>query len=100
MITPQKTTETVEAGHFHWQGKPDRPMENRVSGWRKAAYGFGGLTDFFYLNLILGLAMPIYTIGLKMDPALLGIGLAIPRVVGAIADTIVGPRSDNSHSTW
>lgn len=76
------------------------PAENRVSAWRKAAYGFGGLTDFFFLNLILGLAMPIYTIGLKMDPALLGIALAIPRVVGAVADTIVGTSSDNSHSTW
>jgi GPH family glycoside/pentoside/hexuronide:cation symporter len=94
------TAKQPEDGHFHWQGKHTVPVETRVSAWRKAAYGFGGLTDFFFLNLILGLAMPIYTIGLKMDPALLGIGLAIPRVVGIIADTIVGPRSDNSHSTW
>ncbi len=34
-----------------------------------------------------------------MDPALLGIALALPRIIGAIADTIVGTRSDNSHST-
>jgi GPH family glycoside/pentoside/hexuronide:cation symporter len=86
--------------HFHLQEKHETPGEKRVSAWRKAAYGCGGLTDFFFLNVILGLAIPIYTIGLKMDPALLGIALAIPRVIGAIADTIVGTRSDNSHSTW
>ena len=100
MNPPSANARQTEEGHFHWQSKHEVPAETRVSAWRKAAYGFGGLTDFFFLNLILGLAMPIYTIGLKMDPALLGIALAIPRVVGAIADTIVGPRSDNSHSTW
>jgi GPH family glycoside/pentoside/hexuronide:cation symporter len=100
MKQPFATGKPAEEGHFHWQGKHEVPAETRVSAWRKAAYGFGGLTDFFFLNLILGLAMPIYTIGLKMDPALLGIALAIPRVVGAIADTIVGPSSDNSHSPW
>jgi GPH family glycoside/pentoside/hexuronide:cation symporter len=100
MNPPAESATPTEEGHFHWQGKHEVPPETRVSGWRKAAYGFGGLTDFFFLNLILSLAMPIYTIGLKMDPALLGIALAIPRVVGGIADTIVGPRSDNSHSTW
>jgi glycoside/pentoside/hexuronide:cation symporter, GPH family len=94
------SSKQTEEGHFHWQGKHEMAAEARVSAWRKAAYGFGGLTDFFFLNLILGLAMPIYTIALKMDPALLGIALAIPRVVGAVADSIVGPRSDNSHSTW
>jgi glycoside/pentoside/hexuronide:cation symporter, GPH family len=86
--------------HFHWQGKHEIPAEARVPLWRKAAYASGGLTDFFFLNVILGLAVPIYTIGLKMDPALLGIALAIPRVVGAIADPIVGTRSDNCRSAW
>lgn len=86
--------------HFHWQGKHEIPSEARVSKWRKAAYASGGLTDYFFLNVILGLAVPIYTIGLQMDPALLGVALAIPRVVGAIVDPIVGTRSDQTQSTW
>jgi len=86
--------------HFHVQGRHKTPVANRVSAWCKAAYGCGGLTDFFFLNVILGLAIPIYTVGLKMDPALLGIALALPRIIGAIADTIVGTRSDNSQSAW
>ena len=78
MNRPSSSSGQTEEGHFHWQGKHEVPAETRVSAWRKTAYGFGGLTDFFFLNLILSLAMPIYTIGLKMDPALLGIALAFP----------------------
>jgi GPH family glycoside/pentoside/hexuronide:cation symporter len=87
-------------GRFLWQAKHEIPSQARVSIWRKAAYASGGLTDFFFLNLILGLAVPIYVIGLKMDPALLGVALAIPRVVGAVADPIVGTSSDNAQSLW
>ena len=74
--------------------------EHHVSGWCKAAYGCGGLTDFYFLNVVLGLAVPIYSIGLKMDPALLGIALALPRIVGGIADAIVGAQSDNADTPW
>ena len=100
MKPPSLSPGPVVENHFHLQGKHETPAANRVSAWGKAAYGCGGLTDFFFLNVILGLAIPIYTVGLKMDPALLGIALALPRIIGAIADAIVGTRSDNSHSTW
>ncbi len=99
MNHPPESAKQSEIDHFHLEPQHETPAATRVSAWRKAAYGCGGLTDFFFLNVILGLAIPIYTIGLKMDPALLGIAMAIPRVIGAIADTIVGTRSDNAHST-
>ncbi len=98
MKPPRSSSEPVIESHFHLQDRHETPATSRVSAWSKAAYGCGGLTDFFFLNVILGLAIPIYTVGLKMDPALLGIALALPRIIGAIADAIVGTRSDNSHS--
>jgi GPH family glycoside/pentoside/hexuronide:cation symporter len=97
-MNPKSPSAEPEEGHFHWQSRHEVSQGTRVSPWRKAAYASGGLTDYFFLNVILGLAVPIYTIGLKMDPALLGVALAIPRVVGAIADPIVGTYSDNSRS--
>jgi GPH family glycoside/pentoside/hexuronide:cation symporter len=99
-MNPAPPEHTDSDSHFQWQAKHKIPPEGRLSAWLKVAYASGGLTDYFFLNLILSLAVPIYTIGLKMDPALLGIALAIPRVVGAIADPVVGAYSDNTRSTW
>ena len=74
--------------------------QDRVPILTKFAYGLGGLTDFFYLNVLLGLANQIYVTGMKLDPALLGIALAIPKALGAIADPIVGASSDNARGAW
>jgi GPH family glycoside/pentoside/hexuronide:cation symporter len=76
------------------------PFGERVSVWRKVAYGAGGLTDFLFLNMVNALAVPIYSIALKMDPLFLGIALAAPRVVGAILDPVVGAVSDNARTRW
>lgn len=79
---------------------PITPPEDRVPVWRKAAYGFGGLTDFFFLNMVNALAVPIFAIALKMDPFLVAIALAIPKIVGAIMDPIAGSLSDNARTRW
>lgn len=76
------------------------PAEDRVPIKSKAAYGFGGLTDFFYLNMVNALAVPIFAIGLKMDPFLVAIALVIPKIVGAITDPIAGTISDNARTRW
>ena len=76
------------------------PFGERVSVWRKVAYGTGGLTDFLFLNMVNALAVPIYSIALKMDPLFLGIALAAPRVIGAILDPVVGTVSDNARTRW
>ena len=70
------------------------PASERVSVWQKAAYGLGGLTDFLYPNTVNALAIPIYSIALGMDPLLLGIAMAVPRVVGAISDPLAGTVSE------
>jgi len=85
--------EQGEAGHV-------TPPRDRVPVWRKAAYGLGGLTDFFFLNMVNALAVPIFAIALKMDPFLVAVALAIPKIVGAVADPIIGSLSDNARSRW
>ena len=85
---------------LHLHPSNPAPFGERVSVWRKVAYGAGGLTDFLFLNTVNALAVPIYSIALKMDPLFLGIALAAPRVVGAILDPVVGTVSDNARSRW
>ena len=88
----------VSALHLHLP-RP-APAGERVPAWRKAAYGLGGLTDFFYPNTVNALAIPIYSIALGMDPLLLGVAMAVPRIVGAISDPLAGTLSDNTRTRW
>ncbi len=92
--------EPAEDEHFHWEKKHTVPENEHVPRLRKLAYGFGGLSDFFYLNVVSALAVPIYTVALKMDPMLIGIALALPKIIGAITDPVVGGISDNTRSKW
>jgi glycoside/pentoside/hexuronide:cation symporter, GPH family len=84
--------------HLHPAGAT--PAGERVPIWRKAAYGVGGLSDFLLPNTVNALAIPIYSIALAMDPLLLAVSLAVPRVVGAILDPVVGATSDNARTRW
>lgn len=70
-------------------------MKERLPIHSKLAYGVGGLTDFFFVNLIQAMAVPIFAIALGFDPFLLGIALAAARLVGALSDPIIGYSSDN-----
>lgn len=88
------------AAHAHWEPKHATPPDQRVPVWRKAAYGFGGLTDFLYLNIVNAMAVPIFAIALKMDPFLVAVAMAIPKVIGAVMDPVVGGMSDNTRSRW
>jgi GPH family glycoside/pentoside/hexuronide:cation symporter len=88
----------ISALHLH-SPRP-APASERVPVWRKAAYGLGGLTDFLYPNTVNALAIPIYSIALGMDPLLLGVAMAGPRIVGAISDPLAGTVSDNARTRW
>lgn len=67
---------------------------------QKIAYGFGALADNFIMNGFGALVMPIYNIGLKLDPIMLGIALAVPRILDAVTDPLMGNISDNTRSRW
>lgn len=66
----------------------------------KLAYGTGTLTE-----MILNVGMKqygnsVYTIIFGVNPALVGLALAIPRLWDAVVDPLVGAWSDNLKSKW
>lgn len=100
-ITPLPEAPPTEVEHhFQWEHKHPVPAASRVPTWQKLAYGLGGLSDFFYLNVVNALAIPIFTVALRMDPILVGIAMAVPKIIGALTDPIVGSVSDNTRSRW
>ena len=72
----------------------------KVPTGRKVAWGVASISDQLIGNGISTLAMPIYNLGLKVDPRLLGWALALPRIFDAIIDPAIGNLSDNTRSRW
>ena len=73
--------------------------EDKISIIRKIIYGFGA-----FVNNLLGAAIGTMTIvlnlGLGMNPALVGLLGALPRLVDAFTDPLMGYISDNTRSKW
>jgi GPH family glycoside/pentoside/hexuronide:cation symporter len=73
--------------------------EDRIHLGQKTAYAVG-----MFVNNLQAAALPamvvILNLGLGMNPFLVGLIAAIPRVFDAISDPIVGYISDNTRSRW
>lgn len=79
----------------HYETAP----EDKVSFIQKFIYGLGA-----FVNNLLGAAMStmviVLNLGLSMNPALVGLLSALPRLTDAITDPLMGYISDNTRSKW
>jgi len=73
--------------------------EDRVAFGQKIAFGSGHLANNLF-PAALGVFMIILVLALKMDPFLAGLLAAIPRLLDALTDPIMGYISDNTRSRW
>lgn len=73
---------------------------NVVPFWEKVAVGCGAMADYFGNSGVKATAVPFYQMILGVNPALLGIALAVPRLWDAITDPLMGNLSDNFRSRW
>ncbi|MFQ3267185.1 MAG: GPH family glycoside/pentoside/hexuronide:cation symporter [Colwellia sp.] len=73
--------------------------KDKISTIKKIIYGFGA-----FVNNLLGAAIGTMTIvlnlGLGMNPALVGLLGALPRLVDAFTDPLMGYISDHTRSKW
>jgi GPH family glycoside/pentoside/hexuronide:cation symporter len=66
---------------------------------QKIAFGSGHLANQLF-PAALGVFMIVLVLSLKMNPALAGLLAALPRVLDAVLDPIMGFVSDNTVSKW
>lgn len=66
---------------------------------QKVAFGSGHLANQLF-NAALGVFMIVLVLALNMDPLLAGLLAAIPRIMDALTDPIMGYISDNTRSRW
>lgn len=80
---------------LHYETAP----EDRIPFIQKVIFGAGA-----FVNNVLGYAMGgmviVLNLGLGMNPALVGLLGALPRITDALTDPLMGFISDNTRSRW
>ena len=79
----------------HYETAP----EDRISFPRKVAYGMGAFVNNLLAAAIGGMVI-ILNLGLGMNPALVGLLGALPRITDALTDPLMGYISDNTSTRW
>jgi len=73
--------------------------EDRISLAHKLIYGLGAFVNNLLAAAIGGMAI-VLNLGLGMNPALVGLLGALPRLTDALTDPLMGYISDNTRSRW
>jgi len=73
--------------------------EDRISLSHKVIYGFGAFVNNLLAAAIGGMAI-VLNLGLGMNPALVGLLGALPRLTDAITDPLMGYISDHTRTRW
>ena len=73
--------------------------EDKISPLQKFVYGIGSLVNNL-LNASITNMVIVLNLGLGMNPALVGLLSALPRLTDAITDPLMGYISDNTKSRW
>jgi GPH family glycoside/pentoside/hexuronide:cation symporter len=79
----------------HYQTRP----EDRIPFHLKVVYGLGAFVNNL-LAAASGGMLIVLNLGLGMNPALVGLLGALPRLTDAITDPIMGYVSDNTETRW
>ena len=67
---------------------------------KRVCLGFGGIPDIGMQVPIKSMANPIFNIVFGVNPALIGIAMALPRIWEIIIDPWIGLMSDRTRSRW
>jgi len=79
----------------HYETAP----EDRIPFAQKLIYGLGAFVNNLLAAAIGGMVI-VLNLGLGMNPALVGLLGALPRLTDAITDPLMGYISDNTRSRW
>lgn len=77
---------------------PTAPAD-RIPIPRRIAYGLGGLVNNLLAAAIGAMAI-VLNLGLGMNPAIVGLLMALPRLTDALTDPLMGYISDQTRTRW
>jgi glycoside/pentoside/hexuronide:cation symporter, GPH family len=73
--------------------------EDRIPFGQKLIYGLGAFVNNLLAAAIGGMSI-VLNLGLGMNPALVGLASALPRLTDALTDPLMGYISDHTRSRW
>lgn len=73
--------------------------EDRIPILQRFAYGLGALVNNL-LGAAIGMMAIVLNLGLGMNPAVVGLLMALPRLTDALTDPVMGFVSDSSRTRW
>ena len=79
----------------HYETAP----EDRIPFHLKVVYGLGAFVNNLLADSV-GRMIIVLNLGLGMNPALVGLLAALPRLTDAITDPLMGYISDHTRSRW
>ncbi len=94
-VLMSRALDSEPAAVKHYETKP----EDRISIPHKLIYGFGAFVNNLLAAAIGGMVI-VLNLGLGMNPALVGLLGALPRLTDALTDPLMGYISDNTRSRW
>jgi len=94
-VSMSRTMDSQLAAVKHYATAP----EDRISLAHKIIYGFGAFVNNLLAAAIGGMVI-VLNLGLGMNPALVGLLGALPRLTDALTDPLMGYISDNTRSRW
>ncbi len=74
--------------------------DDHVPRSRRLAWGIGGIAERLTNESVNALTLPIYNVGLGVNAIWIGWALALPRLLDAITDPLMGHLSDNARTRW
>lgn len=90
----------IQIKRFLKSFKSKVPQKDRVPFWQKVAYGLGGPVEGTANWIPTQNLTPVFNIGLRLSPALLGIITMVWRGWDAFSDPVMGNISDNTRTRW
>lgn len=79
----------------HYETAP----QDRIPIYQKLIYGLGAFVNNLLAAAIGGMVI-VLNLGLGMNPALVGLASALPRLTDAFTDPLMGYISDNTRTRW
>ena len=76
------------------------PKSSRLTNGTCVSFGVSAFGENLALNSVVQLAFPVFNLTLGVNPALIGLALALPRLWDAFTDPLMGSISDNFRSRW